>query len=160
MNQHAHKRSLKHIRETIHLHWHYMGLGFLLSLCFVVGVSVTLAVIFQLQSDLIWTLEEDIAEEMIRNQTFLLRLYIAQVVLFLIALAALMVLTSHRIAGPYLALKRTFLAIRNGRKETRLKFRAYDRLDDVADAFNEMMDTLEAASDPGTNPGAGKEVQE
>lgn len=54
------------------------------------------------------------------------------------------VLTAHRIAGVHIKLKNTFDAIREGDTDMRLRFRGYDRLDDVAQSFNDMMDRLVA----------------
>lgn len=142
MSPQTHKRSLKHFRETAHLHWHYMGLGFLLTVCFLIGISATVYRITESSSELMDMMEPELVGDYARSQSLLIRMYVAQVVFFVIALFALGALNSHRIAGPYLALKRTFRAIREGKTDRRLHFRAYDRLDDVADEFNQMMDGL------------------
>ena len=60
------------------------------------------------------------------------------------AILVMAVVTAHRIGGPYIAVKRTCKAIERGDMSQRLKFRDYDRLDDVQEAFNEMMDAVEA----------------
>ena len=72
---------------------------------------------------------------------FLLNLA-SQMLMFFIGIGVLAVISTHRTAGPLLALRRTFREIRDGKIETRLKFRKYDRLTEVEDDFNEMMDAL------------------
>jgi hypothetical protein len=57
----------------------------------------------------------------------------------------LALITAHRMAGPYVALKRTFDLILEGDKEQRLHFRDYDKLDDVEASFNRLMDKLTAS---------------
>ena len=64
----------------------------------------------------------------------------------LIAVAGMLtlaMLTAHRIAGPYIALKQTFKAIKEGDLDCRLSFRGYDQLSEVEDAFNQLMNDLQ-----------------
>jgi len=159
MSKNVHHRSLKHFRETSHLFWHYMGLGIMLTLCFLVGISATVYRMGESTAELMDMLDPELVAEYANNQRLLMRMYLIQVVFFILALLALCALNNHRIAGPYLALKRTFRAIREGKTSRRLQFRDYDRLDDVAAEFNQMMDTLspspprsESASDYPTSP--------
>ena len=68
---------------------------------------------------------------------------ILQTVLSLLALVALAVFTTHRIAGPWVAVRRALLAVRDGNLDTRLRFRVSDpRLRDVQDAFDEMVASI------------------
>ena len=62
---------------------------------------------------------------------------------FVVCAIYLTAFTAHRIGGPYIALKRTMAEIQAGNPDARLKFREYDKLDDVEQAFNEMMDTVQ-----------------
>jgi methyl-accepting chemotaxis protein len=63
-------------------------------------------------------------------------------ILLSLALLCLGIMTVHRVAGPYIAVKRTCNAIAAGNIFEQLKFRDYDGLDDVAESFNEMTATL------------------
>ncbi len=55
----------------------------------------------------------------------------------------LIVITTHRLASPFVALKRTFAAIERGDTKQRLRFHKYDHLDDVEEAFNRLMDSMQ-----------------
>jgi len=63
-------------------------------------------------------------------------------IIFVTAIAALAIVTAHRIAGPFIKLNHTFQEIRDGDRSARLKFRSEDQLDDLATMFNEMMQAL------------------
>ena len=68
---------------------------------------------------------------------------VLQTVLSVLALIALAVFTTHRLAGPWVAVRRALLAVRDGKLDTRLRFRVSDpRLQEVQDAFEEMMTSL------------------
>ena len=68
---------------------------------------------------------------------------VLQTVLSVLALAALAVFTTHRLAGPWVAVRRALLAVRDGNLDVRLRFRVGDpRLRDVQDAFDEMVASL------------------
>lgn len=52
------------------------------------------------------------------------------------------VFVSHRIAGPLQRLKAYMRRIGNGELSLKLRFRNYDEIHDVADAFNDMVNKL------------------
>ena len=66
--------------------------------------------------------------------------------LFLIVIAALGIVLSHRTAGPLYAFKRAFEEIANGNTGKRLKLRPGDEFKDVAESFNKMMDQIKPKS--------------
>jgi nitrogen fixation/metabolism regulation signal transduction histidine kinase len=69
----------------------------------------------------------------------------AQMVCVILALVALALFTTHRLAGPFIALKRAFDDVKAGDMKRRLRIRRADgHLLAVEDAFNEMMESLEA----------------
>lgn len=68
---------------------------------------------------------------------------------FAITLTALMagaaaILTAHRVAGVHIKLVNIFNQIAEGKFDTRLKFRSTDKLEEVEESFNKMMDSLQA----------------
>ena len=68
---------------------------------------------------------------------------VLQTVLSVLALIALAVFTTHRLAGPWVAVRRSMLAVRDGKLDARLRFRVSDpRLQEVQDAFDEMMTSI------------------
>ncbi len=140
MNPKTSQRSLKSMKLTVHLHWHYMGLVFLLCLLFAVCSTASVWLLSQMQSDLARQFEPELAEYLEAEQLRALVVFGVQVGLFLTGLVFTLMLTAHRIAGPRIALMRVFQRVRDGETTARLKFREYDRLEDVEKAFNEMME--------------------
>jgi len=64
--------------------------------------------------------------------------------LTILALVALAIFTTHRLAGPWIAVKRALDAVRDGNRATRLRIRANDRhVKSVERAFNEMIAALD-----------------
>jgi len=69
----------------------------------------------------------------------------AQTIGVVLAILALALFTTHRLAGPFIALKRAFDDVRAGDLTRRLRFRRADtHLVEVETAFNAMMESLEA----------------
>src|SRR5262245_25644181 len=67
----------------------------------------------------------------------------AQTLFLIVAVFALAVFTTHRLAGPYIALIRAFEAVKGGDMERVLRFRSSDvHLHDVETSFEEMMAAL------------------
>lgn len=61
---------------------------------------------------------------------------------FLVVLALWMLYITHRSAGPMYHFKRVFEAIKRGQRDQRIRLRPHDEFQDVAAAFNAMMDKL------------------
>jgi nitrate/nitrite-specific signal transduction histidine kinase len=68
-----------------------------------------------------------------------------QTLLLLLAVFALAVFTTHRLAGPLIAIRRALAEVRDGKLEGNLRFRSVDpHLSDIADTFNEMVAALKS----------------
>jgi len=68
---------------------------------------------------------------------------VAQTLFLVAAVLALAVFTTHRLAGPYVAIIRAFEAVKNGDMNRPLRFRSSDiHLRDVEISFEEMMAVL------------------
>ncbi len=63
-------------------------------------------------------------------------------ILFLSLVSCIGLIYSHRTAGPLYHFKRIFYEVKNGNLSARVKLRPKDDFKDVAQAFNEMMDSL------------------
>lgn len=61
---------------------------------------------------------------------------------FIFACCTYGVYLSHRIAGPLHKMKLTFNQIKDGNKDLRVQFRPRDEFHDLAESFNEMMDSI------------------
>jgi HAMP domain-containing protein len=67
----------------------------------------------------------------------------AQTLFLIVALVALAIFTTHRLAGPYIALKRAFEAVKQGDLEHPLRLRSTDLpLQELEASFNEMLAVL------------------
>jgi len=74
-----------------------------------------------------------------------------QTVFTILAVGALAVFTTHRLAGPWIAVRRALEAVRDGNFDDRLRIRTQDvHIKSVEHAFNEMLDTLQGR--PGATP--------
>lgn len=75
---------------------------------------------------------------------------ITQLVIFCTAMVALLglgvigsgVIAAHRVAGVHIKLKNVFNAIADGDLDTKLRFRTEDKLPQVEESFNNMMDVI------------------
>jgi methyl-accepting chemotaxis protein len=76
------------------------------------------------------------------QREFLISMW-SEIIFFSTGILVLAVMASHRAGGPLLALKRSFSEVTKGNLGYRLRFRSYDRLDDVELAFNRMMDAVQ-----------------
>lgn len=85
------------------------------------------------------------------NPKHFLLIVAAQTVFLVLAMVALAIFTTHRLAGPYIALKRAFEEVKRGELNHPLRLRSTDRhLLELEASFNEMMASLRAKI-----PGAG-----
>ncbi len=126
------KRSLRNVSLTLKHHWTYLGQWVLLTITLIILLySVSIHHLYSLVRP--------------GNGPYIMSLMTgASLVAALLCTGIILlgVLTAHRIAGVHVKLRSTFLAIRDGKTKVRLRFRKEDKLDDLAEAFNSMMDTL------------------
>lgn len=77
---------------------------------------------------------------------------VLEVVIILMMLFLIYLVTAHRIAGPFLNIKRTLDRLNSGDMSARLRFRESDGLNDIATAFNAMLDRKLAARNGSGDP--------
>jgi len=141
MNRKTHKRSLKNVRLTRRFHFRFFGLWIVLTSCLVVALNLLLYQLLKTAWQTPNAGSPSYGEFSFIQQGWIILMMIVTII-FVTAIAALAMVTAHRIAGPFIKLNRTFQEIRDGDRTVRLKFRSEDRLDDLADLFNEMMQAL------------------
>jgi len=142
------RRSYKNVKLTQMFHLYYMGIWVALCICLIILLSVSMYRIeAQAMLELARSSSSDYANELANRSAMITRLMIGSLI-FLGLVIALAVITAHRIAGPYIALRRTIEAIARGDTDERLHFRQYDRLSDLEKSFNRMVDRLQG-KDPG-----------
>ena len=94
-----------------------------------------------------------------RGEENLTRVLATQTVLSVLAVAGLAVFTTHRIAGPWIAVRRALDAVRDGNLDYDLRIRSLDpQIKNVEASFNQMLATLRerngASSSAGPAAGA------
>ena len=65
-------------------------------------------------------------------------------IIFVLITGVIGIIMSHRTAGPMFHFKRVFGEIKKGKLDARIRLRPDDDFKDVANAFNEMMDSVTA----------------
>jgi methyl-accepting chemotaxis protein len=119
------------VRFTLPFVFRFLGLW--------MAVTVLIVLVFGITSYLL--LGDRLAAQ--GREGIALGILIAQTVITILAVAALGVFTTHRLAGPIIALQRAFEDVKGGDLERRLRFRQADsHLRGVETSFNEMVDTL------------------
>ncbi len=142
MKQGAQRRSIKSIKITwryydrILLLWTFSAI---LPIIFFNGLIFLLAQLLAPEYAEMWNTAFPDGPSM-TSAAFLFCLVNAGMIIFGVTMLAL--LTTHRLTGPYINIKNTCDRIQGHDDDPRLKFRKDDRLDDVQDAFNEMLDRL------------------
>lgn len=80
----------------------------------------------------------------------MMEILVVQTSLLLVAVFALGVFTTHRLAGPWIAVRRALEDVADGNLERRLTLRASDTyLEEVEVAFNDMIDSLKSEAAAG-----------
>jgi methyl-accepting chemotaxis protein len=103
-------------------------------------VTVLVVLVFSITSYIL--LSERLSGPQLRHLVAVLS---AQTIGVVLAIVALALFTTQRLAGPFIALKRAFDDVRAGDLTRRLRFRRSDtHLLEVEAAFNAMMESLEA----------------
>jgi len=142
MNNAKRQRSLHSMRMTKKHHYQYMGLWILLTVCLLIILN---AIGFLLLEEHWKDMSEEsgglVQVDMASRLPFLIAMGV-ETVLFSVVITFLAKMTAHRIAGPYVRLERTFDEVKNGNLDLHLRFRGYDRLENVEQAFNGMMDSI------------------
>jgi nitrogen fixation/metabolism regulation signal transduction histidine kinase len=119
------------VRHTIHMVGRFAGLWLLVTVAAVVVAAASSYL-------LISTVMDGAAEG-------LLRALLLQAALTIVAVIALAVFTTHRLGGPWIAVRRALESVRAGDLETQLRIRSADPyLQEVERAFNEMTAELRA----------------
>jgi HAMP domain-containing protein len=155
MNEAKRARKLTNVKLTRRYHFRYLGLWVLLS----ASTMAAFHAVFYL-----WIQERTrntlaVASELLGMEPTTMQWpAVAALVVgwgfFLVALIGLAMFTSHRIAGPYLRLRGAFRSVASGDFNYHLRFRGYDRLEEVADGFNEMMEAFRTELEKARKQGA------
>ena len=146
------RRRLSNVRLTRRYRIAYMGLWIAVTMLLVVVMNAVLYLYVEERWGGLASLSSSFHQQYIAiRNTFVLAL-IAETILFGFAIFGLAIMTTHRIAGPYVRLKAVFEEVKNGNYQQSMKFRSYDALEDVADAFNAMMERIRADVTAGSEP--------
>ena len=138
-----HQRKLSNVKLTEKYRFKYLGHWVLISFLFLTLLDIAVYLLYQQMWQGFTTPGADMALERAFRHSQVMTTIVGTSGLFAAAILLLAVFTAHRIGGPYLAIKRVMANVRDGDVSSRLRFREYDRLDDVENAFNEMLDALQ-----------------
>ena len=145
------QRRLSNVILTRKYHLRYMGLWILLASFFVVVLNMVLYLYVEERWGGVASLSRPFHQEYIGMRKVFVGSLCIEAVLFIVGIVGLAMFTAHRVAGPYIRLRHVFAAVTDGNFSQELKFRDYDHLEEVEDAFNKMMgkvrETLEATGD-------------
>lgn len=122
--------------------WHLPTLWTLLGGTFTAAVSVTVYLMVGQHRDLAQMVGREVAFEFTRSNMIMLALFVSQALLFTLGLVGITELLEQRLTAPYRAIIRTSKEIREGNLKARLRFRSGDNLDEVAEAFNQLLDDI------------------
>lgn len=135
------RRKLSNVKLTAKYHLYFMGWWVMVALANV-GLLVVMVSLLHAQVRVnTYSPANGASLQMLEHGGLSLGSFIGAA-LTIAGLFVLAVMTGHRIAGPYLALIRTFKKIKGGDTSCRLHFRVSDRLDDLANEFNLMIDAV------------------
>jgi len=105
-------------------------------------VTTLVAVVFGVTSYL--TMFDQLGDEARRHLVIVLSIQTALVVVAVLLLA---VFSTHRVAGPFIAIRRALEGVKAGNLESQLRFRRSDpHLGEIETAFNEMVESLRRRS--------------
>ena len=139
-----HQRKLSNVKLTEKYRFKYLGHWILISFLFLSLLDIAVYLLYEQMWQGFVAQGADVALEEAFRHSQVWTTIVGISSLFVAAILLLAAFTAHRIGGPYLAMKRTMSSIQEGNVSGRLRFREYDKLDDVEKAFNDMMDALQA----------------
>ncbi|NQT92734.1 MAG: methyl-accepting chemotaxis protein [Lentisphaerae bacterium] len=133
------QRRLSNVTLTRKYHFRYMGLWMILASFFVIVLNMVLYLYVEERWGGLSSLSQPFHQEYIGIRKVFVGSLCLEAVLFIIGIVGLGMFTAHRVAGPYIRLQHVFKAVTAGNFNQDLKFRDYDRLEEVEDGFNRMM---------------------
>jgi HAMP domain-containing protein len=144
MERSRNTRRLSSVRFTRPFLWKYTGMWILLSVALIAFGAVTSYLLQRYQWDLVAAANPALRPELAAAQSRFLLGLVVQSALLLAAVGALAVMTTHRLAGPIIGIRLACEDVAKGRLDRRVAFRSHNQeLDDLADAFNGMMEAVE-----------------
>lgn len=139
------KRSLKNVSTTRAFVVRYAGIWLVVAVLAVAVSAIALYLLNEAQWDRLVALSPALAAQRAEATRSFLLIVGGQALLVLFGLGALAVMTTHRLAGPFVRMQKVCEAVRDGQAGVRMRFRAENpELDALEDAFNGMLDAIEA----------------
>jgi len=136
------QRRLANIGMTSKHHFRYLGLWILLVSALVVVLNIVLYLYAEERWGGIYSLDNVFHSFYASNREAFLTALSVETAMLVGAVILLAKVTVHRVAGVFIRLQNAFDTVRDGNMDVALKFRSYDRLDELQDSFNQMMAAL------------------
>ena len=142
MNWFKTRRRLSNVHLTRRYRLAYMGLWVAVTMLLVVAMNAVLYLYIEERWGAVGTLSNAYYQQYVAIRTWFVFALAIETAVFGFGIFGLAATTTHRVAGPYFRLKAVFKEVENGNYQQGLSFRKYDKLEDVAEAFNAMMETV------------------
>ena len=132
------QRKLSNIKLTQQYHYHHMGLWVIITVSLVILINYLLfALILQR-----WGYSSGMGTVPGSFAMQVGAVLAVEATLLSTAIVLMAKTTSHRISGAFLAIQKTCDSISAGNLDTRQRFREYDKLKDLENSINNMLDKL------------------
>lgn len=154
------QRKMRNMKLTEKYRFQYLGHWILISFLFLILLDIAVYLLYHQMWQTFVPQGAELAMEHSFRYGQVIRTLTVVSVLFGWAIAFLAMFTAHRIGGPYIALRRTMDSIREGNLSARLKFRKYDKLNEVEASFNAMAEELQKRIEAAESAARAPEVVE
>jgi len=145
------RRKLSSLAQTKKYHLTYFGPFLFVVICFILLANVALYLYFEEHCR-----RNHVPDRAPETYAAVRKIFIGFLVIEVVTTTAglgfLAAVTAHRIAGAFIKLENAFNEVKQGNLEHRLTFRSYDRLEELEEAFNSMMEELERRMDSTSTP--------
>jgi methyl-accepting chemotaxis protein len=142
MNSQQSRRTLANLKLTRKHHFTYLGLWILMTMALIIALNVVLYLYAEERWGGVYSLDSAFHSLYVSHRVTFVTALFTEAALLIAAIVMLARLTAHRIAGVFIRLQQTFKSVQEGNVEQPLKFRKYDKLEDLEEAFNDMMTAL------------------
>ena len=144
MKYESQQRKISNLKLTEKYRFQYLGHWVLICLTFLALLDVAVFLLYQQMWQGAIPQGAAIADEQTWRYVKVWSTISVMSLLFAAAIILLAIYTAHRIGGPLIALRGAMADVRDGDLSRRLKFRKYDKMNDVESGFNEMVDALQS----------------
>ena len=149
------RRRLRNVMTTRKHHFSYLGMWVLVVVALVLCLNVMVYIYAEERWAGAFSWDESLHVTYLAHRLQFLLVMGTEAGLLVAATVMLARFTAHRISGPHIQLVNVCHAVRDGDTVRKLKFRDYDKLEEVEEAFNGMLAALRERMAVDRGPGNG-----